>query len=98
MGRRCWQTCWQDWLVDTPAELDSIRSREDLASFILNLSHDLRDHPARWENATLGDFLEALAAWCIDMPGYFHNRDEPQPEQPDWQLVGRMLLAASMYE
>lgn len=88
----------QDWLVDIQAELNAIRSREDLATFILSLRQDLSDYPAEWENPTLDRFLEALAAWCADMPGYFLNRGEPQPDQPDWQLVGLMLLAASRYE
>jgi len=32
------------------------------------------------------------------MPGYFHNCGESQPDQPDWQLVATMLMAASTYE
>ena len=53
---------------------------------------------AAWENPTLERFLEALAASCTDMPGYFLNRGVEQPEQPDWNLVARMLVAASVYE
>jgi hypothetical protein len=33
-----------------------------------------------------------------DMPGYFYNRGVEQPEQPDWNLVARMLVAVSIYE
>ncbi len=32
------------------------------------------------------------------MPGYFYNRGVEQPEQPDWNLVARMLVAVSIYE
>jgi hypothetical protein len=50
------------------------------------------------ENPTLERFLEAFAAWCIDMPGVFQSRGLAQPEQPNWRLVGEMLIAASVYE
>ena len=73
-------------------------TREDLARFTRALRDDLLAYEAQWENPTLERFLEAFASWCIDMPGYFASRGEPQPQQPDWRLVGRMLMAASKYE
>lgn len=79
-------------------DVASVRSREDLATFVLALRQDLLANRAEWENPTLEQFLEALAAWCTDMPGYFLNRGVEQPEQPDWNLVARMLMAASIYE
>jgi hypothetical protein len=84
--------------VDLRDQLDAVRTREDLAGFVLALREDLRSHPNEWENDTLDRFLEAFAAWCVDLVGYFHNRGENVPEQPDWNLVGHMLIAASTYE
>jgi hypothetical protein len=75
-----------------------VETREDLATFIRRLRQDLMENPEAWENAKLPDFLEALAAWTEDMDGYFRNTGEETPEQPDWQLVGIMLLAARDYE
>lgn len=43
-------------------------------------------------------YLGALAAWIEDMPGWFANRGEKEPEQPTWALVAHMLRAASMRE
>ena len=84
--------------MDLRDRLEAVRSREDLAAFAVALREDLAARPDDWENPTLERFLEAFAAWCIDMPGFFSNRGEAQPEQPDWQLVARMLMAASTYE
>lgn len=78
--------------------MDAVRTREDLATFVLALREDLLANQAAWENPTLERFLQALAAWCTDMPAYFLNRGVEQPEQPDWNLVARMLTAASVYE
>jgi len=66
--------------------------------FVLALRDDLLANQSEWENPTLDGFLEALAAWCHDMPGYFQTQGEQKPEQPDWRLIARMLMAASMYE
>jgi hypothetical protein len=81
-----------------PVDVDAVRTREDLATFVLALREDLLANQAAWENPTLERFLEALAAWCSDMPGYFLNRGVEQPEQPDWNLVAWMLIVASVYE
>lgn len=76
----------------------AVQSRQDLAAFVLELRENLLADDTEWENPPLERFLEALAAWCTDMPGYFHNLGRPQPQQPDWNLVAQMLLAASIYE
>jgi hypothetical protein len=51
-----------------------------------------------WENATLERFLEALIRYLGDLDGYFFNRGEPVPDQPDWHLIALLLIAASGYE
>lgn len=78
--------------------MESVRTREDLSGFVLALRNDLRTNPNDWENDSLERFLEAFAAWCIDLAGYFKNQGEAVPNQPDWRLVAQMLLAASTYE
>jgi hypothetical protein len=81
-----------------PVDVDAVRTREDLATVVLALREDLLANHAAWENPTLDRFLKALAAWCPDMPGYRLNSGVEQPEQPGWNLVARMLMAASVYE
>jgi hypothetical protein len=84
--------------VNLAERLDAVRSREDLAAFVVALRADLLNNVADWENPTLERFLEALAAWCTDMPGFFTNQGGDEPAQPDWNLVARMLMAAASYE
>jgi hypothetical protein len=84
--------------MDVVEARDSIETRQDLARFVLALRHDLLNNEDAWENPTLDRFLEALAAWIADMEGYFKNQNVPEPDRPDWRLVGQMLFAASIYE
>ncbi len=79
-------------------QVDAVRTREDLAAFVVALRADLLNNVADWENPTLERFLEALAAWCTDMPGFFTSQGRDEPVQPDWNLVARMLIAAASYE
>ncbi|MEV7871444.1 hypothetical protein AB0P17_36330 [Streptomyces sp. NPDC088124] len=84
--------------MDLVDGLDDVRTRDDLIGFLGEAVADLSRGGAGWENTSLEDFLEALAAWLQDMPGVFANRGQPVPNQPDWNLVARMIMAARMYE
>jgi len=66
-------------------DLESVRTREDLAAFALALRQGLLADQAEWENPTLERFLEALGAWCVDMTGYFRNQGVELPDQPALQ-------------
>jgi hypothetical protein len=79
-------------------EAERIDSREALAAFVARLKLDYETDPGGWENADIASFLEALAAWTEDMPGYFENRGEDVAAVSPWRLVGMMLLAARSYE
>jgi hypothetical protein len=76
----------------------TIRSRKDLAAFVLSLRKDFQDGGHAWENNTLDLFLGALAAWVDDMEGYYRNRGEAVPDCPDWKTMADMLMAARSYE
>ncbi|HEV2319502.1 MAG TPA: hypothetical protein VGV18_07115 [Verrucomicrobiae bacterium] len=77
---------------------NSIRSRADFAAFARALSADLHDNPETWENGSLERFLEALAAWAEDNGGYSPGQGKPPPKQPDWRIIGDMLMAAKAHE
>lgn len=79
-------------------QVSRISSREDFVAFVRALRADLEAAPGEWENDTLERFLEAVAAWTHDMDGYFRNRGEPVPKQPDWRTFGQILIAAKHYE
>jgi len=81
----------------TRDRVDRIGSKADLAEFVRNLREDLREHPEKWENASLEDFLESMAAWIEDMDGYYLNRGESVPERPTWKTVADILMGAKVY-
>jgi hypothetical protein len=75
-----------------------IRSREDLVALLQTLVRELREDPEGWENRDLAAYLSAMAAWVDDMEGFYKNRGEPMPDQPSWNTLGQILLAARVYE
>jgi hypothetical protein len=79
-------------------QLEAIRSHEDLAGFVRDLSHDFQANPGDWENRTLETYLEALAAWVDDCEGYYQNKGEALPKDPNWKFLGQALSAAKVYE
>lgn len=76
----------------------SVASREELVAFINALRDEYRADPAQWENNGLDGFLDALAAWVNDSPGYWANAGEPEPSRPDWAWIALALRAATGYE
>lgn len=68
------------------AREEAVRTRSDLAAFVHALRADLRASEDDWENPTLDRYLEALAAWIHDMPGYFKNQhiEEPVSRHGAW--------------
>ena len=79
-------------------QVKSIETRDDFVVFMQQLLRDWRQHPERWENASLEAYLEAIAAWVQDMDGYYGNRGKPMPKQLTWRSLGEILLAARVYE
>jgi hypothetical protein len=51
-----------------------------------------------WANKSLEHYLEALEAVLNGLPGHYVSRGEPEPAQPDWALLARILIAATGYE
>jgi hypothetical protein len=76
----------------------AINSKGDFLKFMDWLISDLETNPDGWENPDLQSYLSAFARWVKDMDGYFINMREPIPEQPTWDVLARMLYAATLYE
>ena len=53
--------------------------------------------PADWENVTVPQWLDALAAWLDDCDGLYPNLGQPVPSDP-WQIVRDAVQAARIYE
>lgn len=86
----------------SPVDLDAcnaIASRADMAKFIEALRQDLTDDPTSWENRTLPDFLEAMAAYVADLDGFYRNNlPGADAEQATWRAFAHILAGASVYE
>jgi hypothetical protein len=77
----------------------SITSRAALAEFIDQLRHNVVAHPEDVENATLENYLEALAAYLRDLPGFVRNNHWPESaDEPSWALIAAVLAGAVVYE
>ena len=77
----------------------AVNTRLDLSQFVVTLREDLQQHPERWENTELERFLEALAAYLHDLPGWCKNVvPEIDPDAPQWRLFAAALAGAAIYE
>lgn len=78
---------------------EAVASRADFAAFVDRLRADLAADPGGWENPDLDSFLEALAAYARDVPGYISNAGSAiDAERPSWQLFALVLSGARVYE
>jgi hypothetical protein len=77
---------------------ESVTTREQLVALIRQLAADFDTNPHEWENMTVSQYLEALAAWTEAMDGYYRNHGKTIPAAPSWQTIADMLLAAKYYE
>jgi hypothetical protein len=90
---------WEGRPADVdPDVVDAVESREDLIAVLNAMAADLDKHPDEWENASLPRYLEALTAFVGSLDSYYANLGEPMPDQPTWQMVATVLVAASGYE
>ncbi len=85
-------------LVDEINKMKEIKSKEDFVTFVYSMSQNYYDDPDSWENANLGDFLNALARWTEGMDGFYQNFGLKIPEKIDWQAIANMFAAAEVYE
>lgn len=75
-----------------------VNSRIEFVTFLQAFREDLKHNPEKWENGDLSSFLEAMAAWIEDMEGFYLNQNRPVPDQPTWNVLAEILLAARVYE
>lgn len=83
---------------DIESKLEAIKNRQDLSEFLIEIADRVRSGSLEWENSDPVTYLEALSAWISDMDGYLQNRGEGVPANPTWQMIARIIVAASMYE
>jgi hypothetical protein len=82
-------------MSSTPA---SVNSKSDFVRFVQGLRADFAANPGQWENPTLDDFLEAMAAWVAVYEHAYRNTGRPVPENVNWRFIAELLAAARSYE
>ena len=78
--------------------INEIKNKDDFNEFIESLIEDLKHNSYEWENNTLESYLIGIASWIEDMEGYYTNNNIPMPENIDWKVFARILIAAKIYE
>lgn len=59
----------------------------------------MEENEAKWENKTLKDFLEAMAAYTEDVQGYYNNRKLGiNADLATWENFKTILEGAAVYE
>ena len=78
---------------------EAVKSRSDLAKFLVEFRADLFANPQTGDCETLEGFLSALSRYLDDVPGYLNNSGSSvHPENPSWQLFAIALCGARVYE
>ncbi|WP_371792336.1 hypothetical protein OG285_25460 [Streptomyces sp. NBC_01471] len=81
------------------AQLNEIKSRDDLAAYLQDLAKAVSDGRVALGNPLTADYLDASARWTNAMDGFFMNViGEPVPESPSWAMVAAIFRAAVTYE
>jgi hypothetical protein len=79
-------------------QIEKIKTKEDLSSFIISLKDDLKSNPDQWENITLDSFLSAMGDWVSSMDNYYKNSGQQPTETPSWRTIADILYASKIYE
>jgi len=76
-----------------------ITDRQTFIKFLDLLRIDLIRNPETWENNTLPEFLEALAAYTEDIQGYYDNiHANVDADKPEWSTFADIFRGAIVYE
>ena len=75
-----------------------VHSRSEFIGFLKAFRKDLEENSEKWENANLNSFLEAMASWIEDIEGFYLNQNRSVPDQPSWNMLTEIFLAARVYE
>lgn len=77
----------------------SVTDRQTFIHFLQLLRQDFLSNPEQWENKTVPDFLEALAAYSSDIQGYYDNtKQNYNADEPSWLLFADIFKGAKIYE
>jgi hypothetical protein len=72
--------------------------RSDVIAVLQELASQWSDGPpAAWENATVPQYLDAMAAWLADCEGFYEGAGSAMPAD-GWVILADALRASVVYE
>jgi len=76
--------------------LAKVENADDLVSFIKALEEDFQHDKDKWENWTVPDYLDAMAAWIRDWSSSPEN--DIDWNKADLKTIARILYMGKYYE
>lgn len=74
-----------------------VTDRASFITFLKSLQQDLQANESAWENPTLDRFLEAMAAYANDLPGFYRNTGQNvEVDEVSWKVFSDILLGARL--
>lgn len=84
-----------DWRLKTE-QIESISCKEDFIEFIRSLVSDYTDNNSEWENKTVPEYLEQIAAWLEDYANSPAN--DAAWDTIDFRPLAKMMYMGKIYE
>jgi hypothetical protein len=85
-----------------PPDPEQVASLTDLTVYLRGLSRHFESQREDWQNWTVGDYLEAIAAWLEATPMLPEARSERETElggeRPTWRGVAILFEVGRIYE
>lgn len=76
-----------------------VTNRQSFIRFLELLHQDFLENESEWENHTLSNFLEALAAYAMDIQGFYDNTNQNiNADTASWKVFADIIRGAKIYE
>lgn len=72
-------------------EIESLKSKKELITFIFKLINDLKENKDEWENLSLEDYLSSINSWLEDTEDEF-------AEENVYSAIAKILYLGKIYE
>lgn len=80
-------------------EVYQVKDKKDFIKFLRLLSEDFIVKNKEWENITISDYLESIAAWVEDNDSFFREKkNEEHLAELDWNSVAAIFFSGRFYE
>lgn len=76
-------------------QIEKVTDTESFALFLNALAQDYKDNHDEWQNWSVDDYLESIAAWIKDSSDS-HGNDEF--EQLDFKELAKIFYVGKIYE